>query len=463
MNRKLLISILIFIGATLLLLPNFYRNRWSAVDPEYYAEWQTRYDRLIVARLVETRQHGFFSAGGLLGLGDAHEIAYDTRTHRHQFNTYFNNEIFRSYFIYKSNPGFQGFMYGLADQALSIPGEQKLKLFRGFTAFLSAITFAGMITIFATEFGPLAGVLVLAFAVFSMWIVLPAGSIFWDYWAFYLPFLASIYVLADASRKNAYDGTKVHAILFAAVLMRLLLSGFDMTTTVLVMSTVPFVFYAIHDHWDLSTFFSRMIKAGVVMLAATITALIILAVQILASEKSFSSAYTYLLNRFTSHTGGDYEYFNDAVPRKIHVMEVIPKYLVMPAIDVHVYGFQIQVLYWHLILLFGFFTFVFFLNYRIHSNHVPPSRKALALVISTWYSILAPISWYVTFKPHSFIHTHVNTMGWQMPFTLLGFALCGFVITDLFTSRQIVSEQPSPASQTDSPLQNDTYTPRPRA
>ena len=38
------------------------------------------------------------------------------------------------------------------------------------------------------------------------------------------------------------------------------------------------------------------------------------------------------------------------------------------------------------------------------------------LVLATWFSILAPFSWYIIFKAHSFIHMHMNFIVWQMPF-----------------------------------------------
>jgi hypothetical protein len=130
-------------------------------------------------------------------------------------------------------------------------------------------------------------------------------------------------------------------------------------------------------------------------------------------------------------------------------MEVLPKYLLMPAIDLPRFG--IHILYWHLIVVFLLFTLIFILKHSFQGDLLQLPRKSLALMTSTWYSILAPISWYVIFRPHSFIHTHVNTMGWQMPFTLLGFAFCGFVITDLFTSpeRVAISAPPVPSSHAD--------------
>ena len=462
MRRQKLGTILLFIVGTLALLPNFYRNKGRVVDQAYYTDWQTRYDRIVVARLVKTRADGFFSAGGLMGIGDETKWIVDSRTNRNQFNTFFNNGKFRSYLVYKANPGFQGFLYGLVDEVLTIPGEEKLKLFRAFTALASAIVFGLIVSAFASEFGLLSGALTLFFAIICMWIVLPAGSIFWDFWAFYMPFLAAVFLLADSSRRNEYKSSKIHVILFITVLIKILFSGFDLTSTVLVMATVPFVYQGIRGQWDRRIFVTRMLKLGLVLAAAAATGLLILSIQIYANDSTIASAYIYILQRIGHHAEGSAEYFfNPNVEvGQFTTAQVVTKYLVMPAIHLQLGIVTLEILYWQLILVFAFFTLLFLLKPRTRGN--THRRKALALIAATWYSISAPLSWYLLFQPHSFIHTHVNTMGWQMPFTLLGFALCGFVITDFFTSRQetAINGRFSPSSQTDSPLQSDTYTPR---
>lgn len=447
MKKRLPEFLFLFTITVLILLPNFYRNRWQAVETTYYNEWQTRYDRLVVARLVKTRMDGFFSAGGLMGLGDTDQWGFTTRLNRTQFNTYLDKGEFQSYLIYKSNPGIQAVGYGLFDRVSPFPGELNLKFLRGFTALLSAAVFALMLTALTLEFGILPGFLTLLFTLFSMWIVLPAGSIFWDLWAFYLPFLASVCLLWNAGRTHEYPSRQVHTVLFLAMLAKILFSGFDISTTVIIMATVPFIFFGIYHNWDLKTFSVRLLKAGLSLCAASLTGLVILSAQIIASEGTFRSAYDYILNRVGSHAAGNYEYFtNEAVEvRSIHVLEVLPKYLVMPAVDLQHTGYPIRILYWQLIVLFFLFTLVYLLRHRW--TGIPP--KGLALLVTTWYSILAPLSWYVLFRPHSFIHTHVNTMGWQMPFTLMGFTLCGYILTDFFTGgqRALVRIPPSTSSQ----------------
>ena len=55
-------------------------------------------------------------------------------------------------------------------------------------------------------------------------------------------------------------------------------------------------------------------------------------------------------------------------------------------------------------------------------------QQDIALILTTWFSILAPLSWFVIFKAHSYIHTHMSFLLWQMPFTLFGFAVFGAVV-----------------------------------
>lgn len=431
MKKRLPSFILLVVVGMLILLPNFYGNKWNAVESGYYDEWQIRYDRLVIARLARTQQNGFFSDGGLMGLGDTAKWSFLSSTHHHQYDVYFNKGRFQSYLVYKSNPGVQGILYGVVDRLLDIRGEQKILVFRGITATLSALTFGLIFAFIATEFGLLAGIFTLIFSTVSIWLVLPAGSIFWNLWAFFLPFVAGAYLLASSAKTERYPALRIYLILFLAIVVRILLSGFDLMTTVLVMSTVPIVYFGIREQWDWKLFMERFIKISLVLSAGTIAELLIMSFQIASVEGTDANVFSYIENRFGSHFAGNSEYYlsGNIEATKIGIFQVIGKYLAMPAINVRLPGSDAQILYWHLVVMFGIFTTLYFFFHKKQEGY---PRKAIALIVSTWFSILAPLSWYIIFRPHSIIHTHVNTMGWQMPFTLLGFALCGFVVSDLF-------------------------------
>jgi hypothetical protein len=88
-------------------------------------------------------------------------------------------------------------------------------------------------------------------------------------------------------------------------------------------------------------------------------------------------------------------------------------------------SFAPDVNYLGLLLVFVFFTFLL-LVMRFQTNR--KSQKKKALLTTTWLSALAPLSWFVLFKAHSYIHTQMNYIVWQMPFTLYGIALCGYAL-----------------------------------
>ena len=89
-------------------------------------------------------------------------------------------------------------------------------------------------------------------------------------------------------------------------------------------------------------------------------------------------------------------------------------------------NFLLKVRYGYLIVLFMVMSVLLFLR----SKEVIANRRQqhIALIWTTWFSILAPLSWYVIFKAHSYIHTHMSFLLWQMPFTLFGFAVFGSVV-----------------------------------
>ena len=58
-----------------------------------------------------------------------------------------------------------------------------------------------------------------------------------------------------------------------------------------------------------------------------------------------------------------------------------------------------------------------------------------ALIITFWVSIIAPLSWFILFKSHSYIHTHMNFIVWYMPFALLGYVLLGYLFSEIIFGR----------------------------
>jgi len=62
-----------------------------------------------------------------------------------------------------------------------------------------------------------------------------------------------------------------------------------------------------------------------------------------------------------------------------------------------------------------------------------------ALTVTLWISILAPLSWFVIFKGHSYVHKVHDPIVWFMPFMFYGIGLLG-VTTEKFIRSLWVSK-----------------------
>jgi len=441
MSRNYRNLVLFFIGCFIILIPGFYNNQWNVVvyNPDYQG-WQIVFDRAVVARLVKSRQDGLRSDGGLLGLGDVKKWKFDTETTAHQFKIYEIGENFDTYLAYESFPGFQGLVFGVFDRFTNISPTVNLIIFRGVVVVLSAIVIALFSVWLAIEFGWLAAIFPILFILLSEWMTLPAGSIYWNLWAFYLPFVTVTYLLAEAVRKNEYQESKILIAVFSTALTKILFNGFEAITSAFIMITVPLVYFAVRDKWKLNIFVTRMMKLGVVLMMAIVMGLAILSIQIAVHDKSFSASYTYIwdtLNRRAIGNPKNYPDYADGM--RASVFAVIWKYLDIPAMAVNLFQKSWQVTYLQLNILFVISSVLFFWKNKFGIS-ATTFNKGRALIAATWYSITAPLSWFIIFKPTSFTHDAIFPIVWQMPFTLLGFAVFGYLLQNLCRSRFNIPE-----------------------
>ncbi len=436
MNKNRRIFVFFLLSGILLLFRQYNGDHWAFIK---FISGLPGAERVVVARLAKSQQDGLFSSGGLLGLVDSQEgWKFGSEIANHQYEIYQTGQAIQSYLVYKSHPGFQGVIFGLFDILTNFPPTVNLKIFGTSVAFVSSIVIALIAAVIAVEFGWLAGTLVLLFAVISEWMIIPAGNLYWNLWAFYLPFVYGIFMLANASKRKNFLAWKIYFAVFSTILIKILFTGFEIITTALVMSTVPFVYFATRDKWGWKLLAKRSVILGSVLALATIAGLGILILQITASEGSLSSGVEYVTDTFNRRAAGnpdDYKGIYAESLRSSHLV-VIKKYLNSYAMVISTGEKDISVAYWHLIVIFGLFTALYLFKHRI-GLHINNHRTGIALLISTWYSIAAPLSWYIIFKATSYIHTNLFPLAWQMPFVLLGFALCGYVIQDMFKKETI--------------------------
>ena len=334
-------------------------------------------------------------------------------------------------------------IFSLLDSVVPFSPQEKLKLFYLLTSLLSAVALTLVVLWFYCEFGLSAALFVLASMVLSQWLTVFGRNLWWGLWAFYLPMVAVMYFLKYRRTPTNRHFITFGFLSFIAIFLKCLINGYEYITTTLIMMVIPFVYYGIIDRLSVRQFLRGTLMAVFGSGLAIFLSLMILAFQIAAVKGNVLGGFEHIVYSFEKRTHGDVQDYQDKSTANLEStpMEVIITYLKGTFFDFNNYVttsnsfvsiFLFKIRYLYLVVLFLLMSI--FLFYPGGGNASSKQRQRnLALAVATWVSILAPLSWHVIFKSHSYMHTHMNYILWQMPFTLFGFAVCGLAVKSAFS------------------------------
>ena len=420
-----------------LLFFGFFSNVWHVAEQQWFDTHQRDTESLIIGRMVKSRQDGIFSSGGLTGAGITTNIQQDWISENqidNQYAAYLNRGSFDKFSPYMSQPGGQGIIFSLFDRSIPLSPQIKLWSFYILTALLSAIALTLIASWFYEEFGGWVAVCVVGSAVLSQWLTVFGKNLWWSLWAFYLPMLVVLYFLkrhrGAANRQFLTFGT----LIFIAVSIKCFINGFEYITTTLLMMVTPCIYYAVLDKWSKHQCVKSVLAVGLGSGIAIFVSLIMLCVQIGAVKGGFMDGVAHVVYSFGKRTYGDAGDFPEVYAASLDAgtIGVVITYMNGIFFDFNNYlsvtnsfvsDFLLKIRYIYLIVLFIAMSALLFL--RSNSGR---RQQDMALIWTTWFSILAPLSWYVIFKAHSYIHIHMSFLLWQMPFTFFGFAVFGAAV-----------------------------------
>lgn len=439
--------------SNVLLFCGFFNNCWHVADQQLFVSQNYDTESLVVGRMVKSRQDGIFSAGGLTGLGipDGAPADFEKEAFRFQYQAYMNGLTFGSFVTYQSQIGGQGILFSILDGLMHLSPQTKLQMFRAFTSLLSAFTVTMIALWFYWEFGLLVSSFVLASAVLSSWLAVFGGKLWWSMWSWYLPIVVLMYHLKNTRPTNRRHLT-FGVLVFIVIFVKCFFTGYEYITTTFIMMMAPFVYYGMLDRLSFRALISGSLTAAFSSSLAILVSLTILSIQIASVEGSLLKGVDHIAYALQKRTYADPSDFPSVYAASLDssTATVLVQYLAGDFFDAGNYlatsnefvsRFVFRIRYLYLIFLFAIAS-VFLYAFR---NRRPDREKAqgnLALVSATWFSLLAPLSWFVIFKAHSYIHAHLNNIVWQMPFTLFGFALCGLVLKHTRDCRRSVRTRP---------------------
>ena len=417
-------SIILFLLSFSMMFLGFYRNQWHAVRPKKFSTFQKDVEAYVIARMVLSRQSGIFSEGGLLGWGDVNPDDVNEEDYQRQYEIYLDGLSFETYWAKESNPGFQGIFFSFLDRISPFTPLNNLRLFRMFTSGLFAAILAVLILWFYGEFGWLSALFVLVSILSSQWMTLFGRNLFFVSGVFYVPMVVLLFSLRGETNENQLSTSRLFWLAFIFILLKCLFNGYDFILPTLGMSASPIVYYGVLRKWDRKIFITRFLVIVFASLAALMASFAVLSIQVAFASGSFQNGIDVIvetINRRTVSSDPGLPSIYDEAARASY-WSVLKIYLEES------YFFKAYVPYFAMFIVFGVISGVYWLTGAKKSQKASSSLEGYALIVTTWFSFLAPLSWYIIFKSLAYFHTHMNYLPWHMPFTLFGFGLCGYVI-----------------------------------
>jgi hypothetical protein len=389
--------------------------------------------------MVKSNQDGIFSYSGLTGTGSPNSILpeFNNKSYEFQRNAYFNGLSFGAYLPYYSQIGGQGIFFSVLDKIFPFSPHIKYKIFQAFTSLLTAITISLIILWFNYEFKFLVSLFVLVSTILTPWLVVFGGKLWWSTWSFFMPMVVIMYYLKNRS-SGSYKNMTFGILIFFSVLLKCVFTGYEFITTTLIMMIVPFLYYSVLRKITINQFITGFLMTILSAFFAILLSFSILIFQISSIKENNLNGVDHIMNSLEKRSYGDPNKFSPVYSPslKSDTISVVMTYLegsffgpdeFLPNLSPFINQIVKGINYLFLIFFFGILTFILIIG-RKNIPTKQEKRAGLALVLAFWFSLLAPLSWFILFKAHSYIHTHMNFIVWHMPFTFFGFAVCGFVI-----------------------------------
>ena len=409
-----------FWGAVLLLFLSFNFNFFHSVNPKKFYNFQSNSESLIIGKLVKSQIDGALSSQGRLGRytkqGEDNEA--------NQIKMFYKEIEGGKYEEYNSQFGLQGIIFSYINSfltKLNVEPKNQINLFHALMSLLLALVISLIIYILYLDLGYEAALVVFLSILLSKWPVYMAKNLYWMLAFMFLPFF--IVMLSCALEEN---GRKVHFFFVALLVMIAVfiksLMGYEYISTILIAAVTPLIYYNFKNSWTQKFFVSRFIFIGFFSLLGFMLALGLHIYQLEIATGNLSDALNLIKERVLVRTQSSPEIYANTPyyeSQQASIFYVLYVFLLKGG------SFRLKIPYLFWILVFVYISFKVY-SPKITSLYKENNIKILkALVVTVWFSFLAPVSWFIIAKSHSYIHI-INYIVWHIPFMIFGFALMGY-------------------------------------
>ena len=447
--------VFLVIVSTFLLMLGQNLNIWNAAPKIRFDKGLlANGDGFFIGKIAVSEQEGLFKNIGAVAqvlpgkeLTDEEELAY-----RRSFLTsysrdaYINKTKIKEIQYYNSKTAIHSFFYNLGNYLFKPDPATYLKFLVLQKTLLFSLILSLVILWTVEVTNIFTGILLLLSFMFSPIMTLIARTLYFAPFTFYVPFLTACYFLHLDYKQISIFKTKHYFYIGLAFLFHMCFHTFEYISTMGIASITPFIFYGLLKQ-DSTELFQRTFRAGCSYFAAITIGVLLLLVQYKTlNQTAISEGSDHILHKVQQRAIGikiDQIAIDTAeTGRKRQVLmvkqkaqqasygEVIKIFFNDTAIgQFEKNQLKYRTRYSGFMYLFGISGLI--LSMMLFFKKNKDSSKIISLLLSCLFSFLAPLSWWVIFKPHSYHHAHFVVFAWMLPFTIFGFMIVGYAIEQI--------------------------------
>lgn len=235
-------------------------------------------------------------------------------------------------------------------------------------------------------------------------------NLYWIIWIYFLPMCLSICVM----KSNNTSSRLFYLIIFPFISILLkCLNGYEFMSTVLINMEIPIIYYYLKKNAKMINLIKICSIVGISGILGFVVAIMLHVKKLLVITNDLKSAFNlflypiiyrtnllgYKLPELSGIIGKDYKIFEKSL--NVSMVEVLEIYLLNSKI-----------------MLVIILLIIFIIKDLKNKENIP-------LIVSIILSFVGVLSWIILAKGHSYIHTHINPVLWNIPFLMLSFAYFG--------------------------------------
>ncbi|WMJ89800.1 hypothetical protein [Anaerocolumna sp. MB42-C2] len=338
------------------------------------------------------------------------------------YNKYINNETYKQdqYVTYFSNITAHRFIYNFIDDLFNSNKIIVIKLIKLINAIYLSIMLTIILLWIRKEVSLTVSISTLFILSFCCSNLIAFGTnLYWMAGSMFLPMVSSIIIL---NSKNFTLSKKYFNITFLVAFISCFLKQllyFEFITTIMISMMIPYFYFAIKNKYNLKKCFKLFLfpVAGAI---SSFAFTCVIKIIMLNKNYSLKDAINLFFSPIIYRILGDSQSTSSLINKSTEypVTQLINDMLSFEAISLKgifkVTEGQLIIISAILIMIT---YFIFYKNKKVYNN------KHIAFTLCTIISILAPFSWYILAKPHTFVHEWLCVILWYLPFNILLIAL----------------------------------------